>query len=177
MGLSNILCPHMESPFWLSSSQSGDASCSCNSKMGPASICSWRFLWAAFVLNPTPHLGSWWSGSYEAVAFYSNAAFFVKMLYSVICLDVMIVQELRCIPYGHKWGLRLSKYSAHCGSAPHYEGCLIKWALYEVWFLPGIRYGGEGSRAMVSIKNTWNYNHWQIASLFYVNCGVLRYIK
>lgn len=54
--------PSVETPFWLSSGQSGDQSCSYSSKMWWISICSWRLLWAAFVLNPTLPRGSRWSG-------------------------------------------------------------------------------------------------------------------
>lgn len=32
------------------------------------------------------------------------------MLSSAVCLDVMIVQELRCFPYGHSWARGLSNY-------------------------------------------------------------------
>lgn len=98
-------------PVLVQSGLSGDQSCSYSIKIWWLSICSWRLFWTACVLSSAlppwgeagDRFGQLWSFSV-----YSNISLW-KCSPRLFCLDVMVVQERRCFPHGHSWGLRLSK--------------------------------------------------------------------
>ena len=106
---------------------------------------------------------------YKVVGF-TQCPFCQNDLPSAVCLDKMIVQELQCFPYGHNWGLRLSKDLPTVVLHLITQTADHQWVLYESLFLLGsLRYCGEDSGAVVSTRNTWNYNY--CLYYFMLNCG------